>query len=64
MYTATPSCIRPAVSAAVIQHDLIAKSAKEEKSFIIDDSMCVLDIGDERVVCLFAETACRVTIPM
>ena len=26
--------------------------------------LCVLDIEGERVVCLFAETACRVTIPM
>ena len=51
MYTATPSCIRPAVSAAVIQHDLIAKSAKEEKSFTIDGAMCVLDNEGERVVC-------------
>ena len=64
MYIATPSCIRPAVSAADIQHDLIAKSANEEKSFTIDDSMCVLDNEGERVVCSFAETACRVTISM
>ena len=64
LYTATPSYIRAAVSAADIQHDLVTKSAKEEKSFTIDDSMFVLDIEGERVLCLFAETACRVTIPM